>query len=357
MNNQIVPWFNCEEWLAVYNDVFSSPPSINRQVCGLKTMLIWKARCPSLPSGIESTFSLLQVYIQDVMTEKVMNEHVLRFTYSSAIMRFVNHMLDDELSKGATLYKAAKQLGVPDWIIDLRHDIAHNNTLPSLELLREASKIALQWLQAYYWDQHKGIIKDYVVGELQSAITDEENISGFIHFYTSLSICSHSSCNVESLANIPDDDMRNALISETKELFGDYIDLSDLTSISIKSLIKLVNTQTKKLLKNKDSRTIISKALVGDESLFLSYEMLEMLSYDEFYYNDTLNKTYITCFEILLIFLHSNNIILDLILELIAVTKCFEVDHNKRKHSALWICEILKGLLMLKKFRLMINNK
>ena len=44
------------------------------------------------------------------------------------------------------LQDLAKELGIPSWIVDLRHRAAHGSSCPSLPLLREAAEFCLKWL-------------------------------------------------------------------------------------------------------------------------------------------------------------------------------------------------------------------
>lgn len=48
------------------------------------------------------------------------------------------------------MYEKAKQIGLPAYFIDLRHDAIHGD-LPSLTIFREATKEALKWLWNDYW--------------------------------------------------------------------------------------------------------------------------------------------------------------------------------------------------------------
>lgn len=48
------------------------------------------------------------------------------------------------------MHEKARQLGFPAALVDLRHDITHED-IPSLETLRLATKRSLQWLWNDYW--------------------------------------------------------------------------------------------------------------------------------------------------------------------------------------------------------------
>lgn len=337
----VVPWFNSEEWHSVYNDLENS--SANKEKL-LERLLIWKARSPSLPSGIESTLSLLQVYLEDKKSEDGSSDQLLRLAYSSAIMRFVNHMLDTVTVKGSSLYQAARTLGVPDWVVDLRHDTAHSNTLPPLKLLRDGCLVSLQWLLLNYWDKLKPYIQDYVCGQEDPVTGDLYKIEALFNFYISLGICTQTKLKMKNLSEIPNAKMRDTIVSNAIELLQDQVDLSNLKTVSINSLINTLNLEGKKLLKVKEPSAAVNEILLGNESLLLSKELLYFFGASDFKYKNKLCSSYVKCFEMLLSFLHTNDLLLDLILGLIKITQTQESGHFKSKLSALWLSEILAAL-------------
>jgi ribosomal biogenesis protein LAS1 len=67
-----------------------------------------------------------------------------RQAYAAAIIRMVNGLVDP-LQVGAyarSIASIAAQLGLPPWLVELRHAATHED-LPSLELLREAAREVL----------------------------------------------------------------------------------------------------------------------------------------------------------------------------------------------------------------------
>jgi ribosomal biogenesis protein LAS1 len=65
----------------------------------------------------------------------------LRQSYATAIIRMVNGLVDP-LQIGAyarSIASIAIQLGLPLWLVELRHAATHED-LPSLELLRDAAR-------------------------------------------------------------------------------------------------------------------------------------------------------------------------------------------------------------------------
>ena len=66
---------------------------------------------------------------------------LLRQSYSTAILRLVNGLVDP-LQAGTyarPIATIAQQLGIPLWLVELRHAVTHED-LPSLDLLREAAR-------------------------------------------------------------------------------------------------------------------------------------------------------------------------------------------------------------------------
>ncbi|CAH2087056.1 unnamed protein product [Euphydryas editha] len=338
---QVVPWYNIQEWQQVYDKIYAQPSLATKQEA-LNHLLVWKARCPSLLSGIESTLTLLEVHVQDLTNNtEICSDHLLRLAYSSALMRFVNHMLDTDTAKGLTLFQAAKNSGIPDWIIELRHDTAHSDRLPPLDLLREATLTSLEWLQKSYWDKHKENIDNLVVGKLQDNSDIEDKISALINFCISLSICSHPKCNIKHVSDITDCTLRESLINDAGDLFDNGIDFTNLRLVSINYLIETMNSKCKKLARNELASTFVNKVLLADDSLFLSIELHSLL---DNYNSDCIKclcKQYVQCFEVLLNFLHSNDLLLNFVLELITLTHT--KNDRKGRLGAQWVSIILKA--------------
>ncbi|XP_039758652.1 uncharacterized protein LOC120632729 [Pararge aegeria] len=355
--NQISPWYNTVEWNKVYNNIFEPTSSLTTKQNALDQIIIWKARCPALPSGIEATMSLLNVYIQDQgQNHDIFNDHILRLAYSSALMRFVNHMFDKETAKGLSLFQAAKTFGVPEWIIELRHDTAHSNKLPQLELLREACVLSLNWLQINYWNKHKSCITDYIIGKVHNETETDKKITALMSFCVSLSICSHPSCKLKTLADITSKNLREYLVNDARHLFEDSLNFSNL-NIGIAKLWSAMNNKAKKILNNESSSSYVNKALLSDGSAFLSLDMYKHLDNFGYTNNRPLKTNYVQSFSGLLHFLMTNDLLRDFLLELIKITqgeneKCV----NKCKLAAKWVFIILEALRKNQQFMEKINT-
>jgi ribosomal biogenesis protein LAS1 len=102
----------------------------------------WRA-ITALPHALESTLSILTARLLDISFETTQNcsRLSLRQNYAVAIIRMVNGLVDP-LQAGAyarSIASIAAQLGLPSWLVELRHAATHED-LPSLEMLREAAR-------------------------------------------------------------------------------------------------------------------------------------------------------------------------------------------------------------------------
>jgi len=94
----------------------------------------------------------LAVIIQDTSQQGSTSHLSLRQSYATAIIRLVNGLVDP-LQLGAyarSITSIAAQLGIPAWLVELRHAATHED-LPSIELLRDAAREAMGWLLNNYF--------------------------------------------------------------------------------------------------------------------------------------------------------------------------------------------------------------
>lgn len=129
--------------------------NMDNLIKGYETMLMWKLRNPNLPAHVECTVGLLEVMIQEYKTLTLLKqnetmplitENNLRLSYSAALIRFVNHVSSVSPSNRDTLFNTARTHNIPDWIISMRHDVSHGQTLPQLDALHIAAKLCFKWL-------------------------------------------------------------------------------------------------------------------------------------------------------------------------------------------------------------------
>lgn len=116
----------------------------------------WKA-ITQLSHALESTLGLLYVTLQDGLASQPpsstpLSGYNLRQCYSTAIIRLVNGLVDP-LQSGVyarSIASIAAQLGLPAWLVEVRHAATHEE-LPSLEVLREAAHEVISPLPSRSW--------------------------------------------------------------------------------------------------------------------------------------------------------------------------------------------------------------
>lgn len=116
---------------------------------------MWKARSDQgrIPHSMETTFTLAQVAWRDAISSGQVSSMELRMAYATAILRGVNGLADalqQNRAYAASVASLCEQIGLPGWLVDIRHEAAHND-LPTLSVLRLATKTFLGYLEERYW--------------------------------------------------------------------------------------------------------------------------------------------------------------------------------------------------------------
>ncbi|KAI6044526.1 Las1-like-domain-containing protein [Pisolithus marmoratus] len=146
-----VPWAHISELEQVCACIFADGDDVEAKTSAVNRLSAWKA-ITALPHALESTLAILVVQLQDRPSQPSSAALSLRLAYASAIIRMVNGLVDP-LQVGAfarSIASIAAQLGLPSWLVELRHAATHED-LPSLELLRDAARESLLWLFHNYF--------------------------------------------------------------------------------------------------------------------------------------------------------------------------------------------------------------
>lgn len=171
------------EWEKTYQNLFSTSPK--DQAAGLGAVAAWRSRLYGhLPRAIESTAALVQAQLSDSRSHCLqdgaagvgrLSPEELSSLYAVAIVRFVGNIVEPVRGvKNITTKEAAFQLGVPDWILELRHASAHASVsgAASLGILRSAASLLLQWLRLHHWEPQRDTL---VVATEASAMPHSTN--------------------------------------------------------------------------------------------------------------------------------------------------------------------------------------
>lgn len=147
---RVVFWQNREEWLYVYKALFNFDDAAAQRK-GLDRVDAWRSRSAGkLPLGIDCTAYLISA---ELSLGNVTCSMQRKLILAMAIVRFVNGMTDQEQKGlyGRTVQSLAAEIGLPDWLVELRHDATHMR-LPSLESLKWGLYEGLKWLKTEYWE-------------------------------------------------------------------------------------------------------------------------------------------------------------------------------------------------------------
>lgn len=157
---RLVPWVSWEEWNFVHEALFST--SSESVSMALNRIIAWQSR-GCFPVSVEITATIKDIHQRDpfftdgILEEHVLSEEVLRMAYSMAIVRLLNGVVDQSRKKkGQSISDSANLIGLPRLLVDIRHEASHNQ-LPTLPLLRLASKQGLDWLKSHYWEPQKNV--------------------------------------------------------------------------------------------------------------------------------------------------------------------------------------------------------
>ena len=121
----------------------------------LERVAVWRCRIPRLSHAVESTAALAQILHRmddhssssssSTTSSSCCTTMELRLSLSCAILRTINGLADTLQQQRSTACSVAvlcQELGVPTWLVDIRHEATHNQ-LPPLPTLRLAANVAL----------------------------------------------------------------------------------------------------------------------------------------------------------------------------------------------------------------------
>ncbi|GJQ67881.1 hypothetical protein Trydic_g16642 [Trypoxylus dichotomus] len=135
----LVPWFNSYEWRYVYSLIYSQNSTKSDKEKAVEILQIWKVRMPILFAGLEGTLIILNAMLYD---DSKFTRAELSSFYALAIMRFLNLCAASSDQQG-TLFRVAKKRKLPDWLVSIRHDLAHSQK-EVLEKLLQGNKLAIR---------------------------------------------------------------------------------------------------------------------------------------------------------------------------------------------------------------------
>ncbi|CAM9594028.1 unnamed protein product [Ectocarpus sp. 8 AP-2014] len=165
---RMIPWRDWDEWYRVKTLLFSPEPYLRSQ--GVQHVAVWQSR-ERIPHAVETTSQLVEVRLNDVGAAGgggltfhggQRSEEELRLIYSAVVVRAVNGLTGHEqkAAHAAPVSSLARAIGLPTWIVDIRHKAAHKQ-LPGIVTLRLAADFLMDYLWRRHWSpqaEHLGFV-------------------------------------------------------------------------------------------------------------------------------------------------------------------------------------------------------
>ncbi|KAL0100309.1 hypothetical protein PUN28_019581 [Cardiocondyla obscurior] len=375
-----VPWLSPAEWHDAYRQIYSNDTV--EQTKAYEMLLAWKARMPKLPVGVDCTLSILQVCLRDrEWTSKIDSgelpmycENDLSLMYSTTIMKFLNHFSNIGHTKQISMFKIASELKIPEWIVKLRHDTAHGYELPSIEMLRIAINILLQWLHDEYWAPEACIMEEcYVKIAKTEEEEEEQDFTNEIDLWTAVGL--YINAGYTLVSDLPEaqlrellEELRTYMLTQYKSNIpnnneNEYISVYRGT-IKIDKEYNLQAAQTLLLSKifmdlNDSSSTFYEKsnaictALCKNEVFLPNFDVMRIFQQKEKITARVNLKRRILPPEMLqfwkdiIFLLHEREMLETLVFKLLNIVEQEREDKEKRNITALWISSIFYSFVQL----------
>ncbi|KAL7838839.1 hypothetical protein AOLI_G00272430 [Acnodon oligacanthus] len=146
----VVAWMSRAEWEQLLEHLHSGQVAL--QTHALHRLSAWRGRFGnSTPVAVESTANLVRCQVLDRSGKLEGDDLIL--LYGMALTRCVNVILERKQGRVAKpLRHLASKLNIPEWIVNIRHDMTHRK-LPSLKWCRKGCEFILNWLRQEYWSR------------------------------------------------------------------------------------------------------------------------------------------------------------------------------------------------------------
>jgi hypothetical protein len=279
----------------------------------LQILKIWKLRTPLLSAGVEGTLIILEALLVNTTQ---LSSYETTHIFSTSLVRFLN-LCAASSDKQGTFYMTALKNELPRWLINIRHDIAHNHTVPSQSMLELSLKFCLDWLKVKYWDVQHECMSDFIVTKVNETL-----VENCVYIYTNLQESEAVQDNKELMKCI------------SKIVKGDQ-------QVSRNKIMGRVNSLLNKAIQNdrKGSAEKISTLLI-DNCTMLSITCESHKSGTKKIPEEFLNK-----WNELLNIVHESEIMPDFIFKLFQFVCDDKNDLLHREVASLWIKEIFLCLI------------
>ncbi|XP_015271147.1 PREDICTED: ribosomal biogenesis protein LAS1L [Gekko japonicus] len=346
----VVAWQSKAEWDQVMVGLYCG--DCQMQEDALDRVSAWKSRYGHrMPLAVECTADLIRCKILDASGS--LKSHELVLTYGLALVRFVN-LITERKQKMVTvsLRRLAKELSLPVWMVDLRHDLTHG-TLPQLSACRKGCVAGLEWLRRTYWSRQLG---NNLAGECEEE--EEESPT------TDIDAEADSSPEEPNKLKLHVRQKHQELLEKATDVLVSYKNhqfgvLQELQSVDkawkegggSSSEVQWIMAQMEDLLQ--DNREVVTGAMLRDGLLIPSVEDLQTLNVDlqeTKEWDFRVPPTFLRFWQPLLTGLHSSVFTQILLEKMFGELKQHARESGLRtRYLISWITEILKTNKQAKK--------
>ncbi|CAM4616099.1 ribosomal biogenesis protein LAS1L isoform X1 [Caretta caretta] len=340
----VVAWRSKAEWDQVMVGLYCGDCRLQRDA--LDRVSGWRSRYGHrMPLAVDCTADLIRCKILD--TSGNMRSHELVLLYGLALVRFMN-LITERKQKivNIPLRRLAKEMNIPIWIVNLRHDLTHGK-LPQLVACRKGCDVVLEWLRRTYWSRQLG---NSLAGECEEEQNEEVEAAA-----TKAEVDS----DTEEAQNPQPpgyqkhkelhEKVRELLVSYKNQQFGVLQELQSLRKArkawcNSSSEVEWILAQIKDLLQ--ESREVVAEALLDDGCLIPTVEQLETLNIKCEENKELLDfkipQTFYYFWQPLLKGLQSRDFTQTLLEKMFADLKqCSESSELRPQYLISWIAEIL----------------
>uniref|UniRef100_A0ABM5EWE9 Ribosomal biogenesis protein LAS1L isoform X2 n=1 Tax=Pogona vitticeps TaxID=103695 RepID=A0ABM5EWE9_9SAUR len=348
----VVAWQSKAEWDQVMVGLYCGDCQLQRDA--LDRVSVWKSRYGHrMPLAVECTADLVRCKILDASDD--MKSHELVLMYGLALVRFTNLITERKQKKfNISLRWLAKELDIPVWIVDLRHELTHGK-LPPLATCRKGCDVVLEWLRRSYWSRQ---LSNGLAGAREEEEDDElsNSESGTDSSQEEPEKSSPSPISRKHLELL--EKVTDVLISYKNHQLKALQQLQDVQQAcrvwcSSSSEVEWVVAQLKDLLQ--ENRNIVARALLDDGFLIPSADELQTLKINE---QDTsewdlsLPRPFLRFWQPLLKGLHSKDFTQALLEKMFAELQkkpAYSQAALRPQYLITWIAKILKANMQAKK--------
>ncbi|XP_042336283.1 ribosomal biogenesis protein LAS1L isoform X2 [Sceloporus undulatus] len=348
----IVAWQNKAEWDQVMVGLYCG--DCKTQQDALDRVSVWKSRYGHrMPLAVESTADLVRCKLLDASGD--LKSHELVLTYGLALVRFLNLITERRQKKYTiSLRWLAKELDIPVWIVDLRHELTHGK-LPPLATCRKGCDVVLEWLRRTYWSRQLG---SNIVGGSEEEEDGEEASAT----ESGTDSSKEEPEKWQSLASQKHQEVHekvtDVLTSYKTQQFKVLQELQSIEQVcevwcSSSSEVEWVVAQIKDLMQ--ENREAVATALLDDGFLIPAPEDMQILNInaqETKEWDFQIPQTFLHFWQPLLKGLHSKDFTQTLLETMFAELKEHARDLTLRPQFLInWITKILKAVIQSKKRR------